>query len=174
MADIDYKKVTVTVGQLDIADSRVLAQQMLWEGVKLTSISALLPITVKVNNSDLQKRLIIEAELTIEGGDTRQQQIMGEMVDTPAKVMSYLSLLLQVTPDKNAGLGSESKAGGTGGTGDFILSDSPVFEQLLIASSRHPEVLKRIGSAIKRLKQAGAEIPEEFLKLWKHFEKEKC
>lgn len=169
---INYNKVAVTVGQLDIAGSRELAQQMLWEGVKLTSISALLPITVKVNNSDLQKRLLIEAKLTIEGGDTRQQQIMGEMVDTPAKVMNYLSLLLQVTPDKNDWLGSESKAGETGGTGDFILSGSPVFEQLLIASSRHPQVLKRIQSAIKRLKQAGAEIPEEFLKLWKHFEKD--
>lgn len=169
---IDYNKVTVNVGQLDIAGTRELAPQMLWEEVKLTSISALLPIKVKVNNSDLQKRLIIEAELTIEGGDTRQQQIMGEMVDTPAKVMSYLSLLLQITPDKNDWLGSESKAGETGGTGDFILSGSPVFEQLLIASSRHPQVLKRIQSAIKRLKQAGAEIPEEFLKLWKHFEKD--
>lgn len=169
---INYNKVTVTVGQLDIAGTRELAQQMLWEDVELTSISALLPITVKVNNSDLQKRLIIAAKLTIEGGDTRQQQVMREMVDTPAKVMDYLSLLLQVSPDKNDWLGSDSQTGKAGDAESFILSDSPVFEQLLIASSRHPQVLKRIHSAIKRLKQAGADIPHEFLMLWKHFEKD--
>lgn len=170
--DVDYNKVTVTVGQLDIAGSRELAKQMQWEDVKLTSISALLPITVKVNNSDLQKRLIIAAKLTIEGGDTRYQQILREMVDTPAKVMDYLGLLLQVTPDKNDWLSLDSQAGEAASTGDFVLSGSPVFEQLLIASSRHPQVLKRIGSAIKRLKQAKVEIPEEFSMLWKHFEKE--
>ena len=168
---VDYNKVAVTVGRLDIAGSWDLAQHMLWEDVKLTSISALLPITVKVKNSDLHKRLIIAAKLTIEGGDTRHQQIMREMVDTPAKVMDYLCLLLQVTPDKNDWLSLDSQTGEAGNDGDFMLSGSPVFEQLLIASSRHPQVLKRIDSAIKRLKLAGAEIPEEFSMLWKHFEK---
>ncbi len=96
---------------------------------------------------------------------------MSEMVDTPAKVMDYLGLLLQVTPDKNDWLSLDSQTGEAGNDGDFMLSGSPVFEQLLIASSRHPQVLKRIDSAIKRLKLAGAEIPEEFSMLWKHFEK---
>lgn len=94
------------------------------------------------------------------------------MVDTPAKVMDYLCLLLQVTPDKNDWLSLDSQTGEAGNAGDFILSGSPVFEQLLIASSRHPQVLKRIHSAIERLNQAEAEIPEEFSMLWKHFEKE--
>jgi hypothetical protein len=114
--------------------------------------------------------LIIEANLRIQGGDTRHQQIMKEMVDTPAKVLDYIRLLLQVTPDKNQWLAFESQGGA--GSSEFILSGSPILEQLLIASSRHPDLLTRIASALKRLADAGVEIPLEFLQLWKHFEKE--
>lgn len=169
--EIIHNNVVVTVGQLDIAGSRSLAKEMVWAAAKLTSISALIPVTVAVLNSDLQKRLIIEATLSIEGGDARHQQIMKELVDTPAKVLDYIRLLLQVTPDKNQWLTFESQ-GGIGNAGEFILSGSPILEQLLMASSRHPEVLKRIQAAIKRLTQAGADIPPEFSLLWKHFEKE--
>lgn len=163
-------KVMVTVGQLDIAGIRELASEMTWEGAKLSSISALIPVTVNVMGSDLEKRLIIAAKLTIEGGDMRHQQIMKELVDTPAKVLDYIRLLLQVTPDKNQWLAFESQGGAT--SGDFFLAGSPILEQLLLASSRHPSVLIRMQSAIKRLTQAGAVIPPEFLKLWEHFEKE--
>lgn len=163
-------KVMVTVGQLDIAGIRGLASEMTWEGVKLSSISALIPLTVKVIGSDLEKRLIIAAKLFIEGGDIRHQQIMKELVDTPAKVLDYIRLLLQVTPDKNQWLTFESQSNAA--IGDFFLAGSPILEQLLLASSRHPSVLTRMQSAIKHLTQAGADIPQEFLDLWKHFEKE--
>lgn len=162
--------VVVTVEQLAIPGSRLLADSMTWEKVALTSISALIPVKVRVKNSDAEKRLIIEANLRIQGGDTRHQQIMKEMVDTPAKVLDYIRLLLQVTPDKNQWLAFESQGGA--GSSEFILSGSPILEQLLIASSRHPDLLTRIASALKRLADAGVEIPLEFLQLWKHFEKE--
>jgi len=160
----------VTVEQLAIPGVRPLAETMTWEKVELTSISALIPVKVKVRNSDTEKRLIIEANLQIEGGDTRHQQIIKEMVDTPAKVLDYIRLLLQVCPDKSQWLSVDSQ--GEGGSSEFILSGSPILEQLLIASSRHPELLKRIASALKRLSVAGVEIPQEVLLLWKHFEKE--
>jgi hypothetical protein len=163
-------QLEVTVEQLAIPGVKPLADTMTWEKVALTSISALIPVKVKVKNSDTEKRLIIEAQLIIEGGDNRHQQIMKEMVDTPAKVLDYIRLLLQATPDKNQWLAFESQ-GGTGSS-EFILSGTPILEQLLIASSRHPELLKRIASALKRLSVAGVEIPQEFLLLWKHFEKE--
>lgn len=164
------EKLVVSVGQLDIAGIRPFAKEMVWEAAKLTSISALIPVTVKVTDSDLEKRLVIEAGLTIDGGDMRDQQIMKELVDTPTKVLNYIRLLLQVTPDKYQWMTFESK-GGENSVEDFI-SGSPILEQLLLASSRHPQVLKRIQGAIKRLNQAGADIPEEFMLLWKHFEKE--
>lgn len=164
--------VAVTVGQLDIAGIRLLASEMTWEAIKLSSISALIPVTINIVGSDLQKRLIIAAKLSIEGEDMRHQQIMKELVDTPAKVLDYIRLLLQETPDKNQWLAFESQIGTT--SVEFFLAGSPILEQLLLATSRHPTTLKRIQSAIKHLAKAGADIPQEFLLLWKHFEKEIC
>lgn len=164
------EQLEVIVEQLAIPGVKPLADTMTWETVTLTSISALIPVKVKVKNSDTEKRLLIEANLIIEGGDNRPQQIMKEMVDTPAKVLDYIRLLLQVTPDKSQWLAFESQ--GCAGSSEFILSGTPILEQLLIASSRHSELLKRIASALKRLCDAGVEIPQEFLLLWKHFEKE--
>lgn len=164
------KSLAVTVGQLDIAGTRPLDDEMVWEEAKMTSLSALIPVTVSIPGSDLEKQLIIESRLTIEGGDTRQQQIMKELVDTPAKVLDYLRLLLQVTPDKTQWLGFESREGE--GSSAFFLAGSPILEQLLLAASRHPQVLRRIQGAIRRLTQAGAEIPQAFSLLWKYFEKE--
>jgi hypothetical protein len=164
------EQLEVTVEQLAIPGVKPLADTMTWETVALTSISALIPVNVKVKNSDPEKRLIIEANLIIEGGDKRHQLIMKEMVDTPAKVLDYIRLLLQVTPNKNQWLVYESQGGS--GSSEFILSGTPILEQLLIATSRHPEILKRIASALKRLSDAGVEIPQDFLLLWKHFEKE--
>ena len=83
----------------------------------------------------------------------------------------YIRLLLQVTPDKSQWLEFDSQ-GGEAGVSSFILSGSPILEQLLIASSRHPQVLKRIQTALKGLQDAGAIIPDEFKMLWAHFEKE--
>jgi hypothetical protein len=165
------KKVNILVGQLDVAGYKELASEMIWEQAKLTSISALIPVRVKVYDSDIEKKLIIESKLVIEGGDTRLQQIMKDMVDTPAKVMDYIRLLLQLTPDKSQWLEFDSQRGEAGVSG-FILSSSPILEQLLIASSRHPQVLKRIQTALKGLQDAGAIIPDEFKMLWAHFEKE--
>jgi hypothetical protein len=166
---VNYK-VMVTVGQLDIAGIRELASEMTWECAKLSSISALIPVTVNVMGSDLEKRLIIAAKLSFDGEDMRHQQIMKELVDTPAKVLDYIRLLLQETPDKNQWLAFEAQHGAA--NVDFFLAGSPIFEHLLLATSRHPATLKRIQSAIKHLTLAGAVIPPEFLDLWKHFEKE--
>jgi hypothetical protein len=95
---------------------------------------------------------------------------MKEIIDTPEKVLNYIRLLLQVTPEKNQWLSFDSQS--AGGSGEFIFSGNPIFESLLLASSRYPEVLKRIDETLERLKTAEVEIPEAFLQLWKHFEKE--
>lgn len=163
-------EIELIVEQLAIPGKKILSANMIWEKVELTRISAFIPVTVKIKNTDVEQKLVIEADLNMEGGDNRQQQIMKEMVNTPGKVLDYIRLLLQVTPDKKLWLGFEMKGGI--GSGEFITSGTPILEQLLLASSRHPELLKRIASAITRLEQAEVEIPTEFSSLWKHFKSE--
>ena len=164
-------RLSVTVKQLAFAGERTLSDQMVWESVALTNISAFIPVHVKMNSNEgvIEKRLVIEADVDIEGGDDRGQHIVKSMVDTPEKVLNYLTLLLQVTPVKGQWLSFDGDGGGS--NGEAFLSGNPILEQLLIVSSRHPALLKRIEDSLQRLNSAEVEIPEDFQKLWRHFKK---
>jgi hypothetical protein len=93
------------------------------------------------------------------------------MVDSEDELLNYVRLLLQVHPNKNDWLSSDSDDS-DGSASSPIFTDSPIFEQLLMASSRHPKVLKRIELLLKRLTASGVAIPEDFRVLWVHFAKE--
>lgn len=164
-------KLNVTVNQLAFAGERTLGDVMCWEGVALTNISAFIPVHIKIDTTEgtIEKRLIIEAEVEIEGGDHRDKQIVKSMVDTPEKVLNYIKLLMQVTPDKDQWLSFDGDGGG--GSGEAFLSGNPILEQLLIVSSRHPKLLNRIEDSLQRLKSAEVEIPEDFQQLWGQFRK---
>lgn len=163
--------LSVTVKQLAFAGEQTLADVMVWKDVALTNISAFIPVHVKLEFKDglIEKRLIFEADVEIEGGDDRDQQIVKSMVDTPEKVLNYLTLLLQITPDKGQWLSFDGD--GEGSSGEAFLSGNPILEQLLIVSSRHPELLKRIEYSLQRLNVAEVEIPADFQQLWQEFRK---
>lgn len=167
--------VTVKVGQLAITGNigkRDFRSKMLWEDMEITHISALIPVEISIlrEGLGLEKRLVIEAVVNIEGGDNRHQLILKSLVDSPDKVMNYLRLLLQVNPDKNEWL-SRGKGDGSGADAGSILSGEPIFEQLLMASSRHPKLLIRIAKLIGELKSSGVDIPKDFADLWAVFGK---
>ncbi len=171
MAEKLDERLSVTVKQLAFAGEQTLGNVMVWNDVALTNISAFIPLHVKMESKegDIGKRLIIEADVEIEGGDNRDQQIVKSMVDTSEKVLNYLTLLLQVTPDKGQWLAFDGDGGG--GSGEAFLTGNPILEQLLIVSSRHPKLLNRIEDSLQRLKSAEVEIPEDFQQLWKQFRK---
>lgn len=165
--------VCVKVEQLAIGGVRELEKPMEWYDVDISNISALIPVHILLNRngSCVEKQLIIEAEIELEGGDHRHEYILKSMVDSEEKLFNYVRLLLQVNPDKNDWLSFDSE-GSYGSASSLIFSDSPIFEQLLMASSRHPQILKRIELLLKRLKASGVDIPEDFSELWSHFAKE--
>jgi len=162
--------ISVDVRQLSVPGSRTLDNRMIWDMVELSNISALIRVDVTIERmgEQLKKRLVIEADIAIEGGDFRHEEIMKSILDTPDKVLNYL--LLQLNHDKNHWEPSGKKGGKK--QRKHFSSESPIFEQLLEASSRHPNVLKRIDSSLQRLKKAKVNIPTEFSDLWKHFAKE--
>lgn len=162
--------VTVKVSQLAIpGDSQKLNDQMHWGGVSISNISALIPVSICLK--DNTENLLIEAKLNIGGGDTRHQHIVKSMFDSEEKILNYFQLMLQVKPDKNQWM-SFDKGFSDIGSSSFVFSDSPILEQLLIAASRHPELLKRINKMLMKLEESEVTVPEEFRKLWVHFEKE--
>lgn len=165
--------VTVKVSQLAIAgDSQVLSDQMHWKNVNISHISALIPILVSIEgDEDSSENLVIEANLNIEGGDTRQQHIIKTMFNSKEKILNYIQLMLQVSPDKNQWMSFDGGFS-DGGISSFVFSDSPILEQLLLAASRHPVLLKRIQKMLVKLEDADVQVPEDFRKLWSYFEKE--
>lgn len=167
--------VSIKVGQLALTGNsgkQDFSHTMIWEDIEITYISALIPveITIQREGLSLEKRLVIEAVVHIEGGDNRHQLILKSLVDSPDKVMSYLRLLLQLNPDKNEWL-SRAKDCGFGADAGSILLGDPIFEQLLIASSRHPKLLIRIARLIGELESSDVAIPDDFSALWAVFGK---
>ena len=164
-------RVSVQVGQLSVPGWRALSPMMEWHKVALVNISSFVPVTIKLADAELEKKLVIEAKLEIEGGDVRSEAILREVVDSPQKVLSYLRLLLRI--ERGSGFASTGIKQILGSTGaDIQFSEALILEELLIASSRSPDVLKRISAALLRFNKAKVEIPESFMKLWKHFQKE--
>lgn len=170
MPELD-DRISVQVGQLSVPGWRALSPLMEWHKVALANISSFIPVTIKLADSELEKKLVIEAKLEIEGGDVRSEAILREIVDSPQKVLSYLRLLLQIERGNGfASTGIKQILGSSGA--DVQFSEALILEELLIASSRSPDVLKRISAALLSFSKAKVEIPESFMKLWKHFQKE--
>ncbi|MDF1822279.1 MAG: phospholipase D family protein [Alcanivoracaceae bacterium] len=163
------ENISVNVGQLGISQSHQLELSMKWGEVPLDSISALIPVTLSVTEGDKQARktIVVEAMLEFDGEDTRHSYIMRSLFDSHVKVLSYLNILLQRKPDKNNWLPLDEAFSG-GGEG-FFFDGMPLFERLLMASSREPLLLDRVEAAIKRFESAKVDMPVEFLELWKHF-----
>lgn len=170
--DLNNGELKVTVEQLAAPGKKDLFENTQWLDVEQSRISAFILVQIELGKVDpLESNLVIETDLMIEGGDHRSSLIFKDMVDTPDKLLSYLSLLLQTSPSKAHWLSIDQV--GTSHVNSSIWSnDHPIFEQLLIAASRHPGQLKRISETIKRVRKAGIDIPDEFMNLWKHFEKE--
>lgn len=167
------ESIAVSVSQLAIpGDSKLLCKSMIWECVDIDNVSALIPLEVVIDGLENDpKTIVVEASLNIEGGDVRQERILKKMFSSPEKILNYIQLMLQVSPDKNQWSLYEQ---GESGNGDstFVLSNSPILEQLLLAASRHPDLLKRIQKMLNKLDAANVDIPDNFRQLWLVFEKE--
>lgn len=168
----------VSVSQLAFDRAQAFAPDMHWQGVSLTHISAFIPVSVVIHTDgqdDSVERLLIEAKLEIQGGDTRHQQIFRNLVGSEKKVLDYIGLLLQGTPNKTQWLAFENEHGNTqsmAGAAASLFTETPIFEQLLWASSRNPHLIMRVKQLLTDLDKADVKVPEKFMKLWKSFEKE--
>ena len=161
--------VAVKVGLLCQADNEQdLSESISWKGISLTSISALIPVKVKAIDGGIIEQLVVQTQLEIEGGDNRASLVLQQLVNTPDKFLNYIRLLLKNEPNKAQWLGIERELKGCS-LYDGLNWNSPIFEQLMLAASRHPDQLKRIDLLLTRLVKIEAVIPEEFSSLWKHF-----
>ena len=164
--------ISAHVEHLAISGKRELSS-MIWEDVKGAKISSFFKVTLREDKAEIahEKALFLKGHLAIEGGDHRAEKLMQSMFNSKEKAISYLQMLLEVKPDKNflSAIERQSQLD-LEVLGSYLLSNTPLFEQLLLAASRHQQVLKRVAKTVHKMREADVELPEEFLCLWTHFE----
>lgn len=164
----------IEVGQLAIPhDFRPITGKLTWDNMSGMQVSAFVPVRV-IRESDEEPviRLLIQAVLTMKGGDRREAAILSDLVNTEKKFMSYIQMLLHSDRQQNEHL-DLGRGEGLDGSGDgwSRTLEGPVLEMLLNSAARHPEHLRRIRLLMERLEKTEVPVPKDFLKVWKHFAK---
>jgi len=166
----------VEVGQLALPNQCIeLSKKLHWREIGLCEISALIPVRLKAKGTtqEQQKTVIIQADLDIEGGDSRHKRVLTELLNSEEKLLNYVRLLLNPDSTKEDWLVVPKKTPGKGqGEGTSIFDHSPIYEQLMLASARYPAALVRIQTLLDRIENTEVKIPEQFLSLWQHFKNE--
>jgi len=107
---------------------------------------------------------------------SRLNKIFTAIIDSREKFLKYLTFLLTGEETDLIGNASGSKEKGWAKENDAgAFSGTPVYEKLLIASSRFPDKLKSIDSLIQRLKSETTAADEpivtpEFESFWQVFQ----
>ena len=151
----------VSVGILCRASEKALAPFLTWDRLKMTDVSAFIPVEVRSN--EIRHRFAIQAAFTVDLFERRKQAVFRETVDTTEKLLRYLTLLL----DAGATKSRWKRADGEGDDSDvFGLYDrGGLYEQLLWATSRTPERLARAIHVFERMRRQDVPIPNGLLEL---------
>lgn len=126
-------------------------------------------------NLKIEKRFVLDMKIDLES--TRYNKIFSTIVNNRSRFLNYLSFLLsEETPEKLEENGVEAdriKRNGMDASIAFF-DGTPVYEKLMITSSRNPERLVKINRLLERLKGEketnGIDIiSDEFDELWQVF-----
>lgn len=114
--------------------------------------------------------------MEIELPESRLNKIFTSIINSREKFLKYLTFLLTgEETDLIGNANSVNKKTLSNDNGSWGFTGTPVYEKLLIASSRYPDKLKSIDALIQRLKEesAGMEEPiitDEFESFWQVFQ----
>ena len=165
--------LSVEVGLLPIRGSYQSLQNVTcWNNMNINQLSAFVAVRITSEESSKTEHLVIQAGLELPAGTDRDRRIMEQLVDTEDKFLNYIRLLLQRHPDKNEWFSFDGTGDQTGALAT-LFGDSPIFEQLMLAAARDPEVLERIQKMMDRLEGTSVPVPERFAQLWAYFSPKK-
>jgi len=122
-------------------------------------------------NEMIKKRFV--ADMKIKLSDNRLKKIFSSIINDTGKFIKYLSFLLSEEIQTTTNEHFEKKGSAGDVNQNHIQFSTPLFEYLLLSSSRNPKKLERISAFIDRFKQEDGSneiIPESFLELWSHFD----
>jgi hypothetical protein len=124
---------------------------------------------------EIEKRFVVDMKIDLE--PSRLNKIFSSIINDRSRFLNYLSFLLsEETPDKlvdNNQKSNKKKENGMEGSIAFF-DGTPIYEKLMITSSRNPSRLSKISNLIERLKgekeiNGNDIISKEFYELWSVF-----
>ena len=148
----------------------ILQSSIVFKNNALQNISPFFIWKIEHLEKDQRKEFVLKMEFDIPAD--RQEAIIKKIFENKDKFLQFIQFLLGKSAD-DIGLPNISKgaAPGAGIESSIWNTDSPLFEEMLLASSREPEKLKEIQSIIDKLEDSHSAdvIPDEFKKLWSAF-----
>jgi hypothetical protein len=184
--DIDATKLTLPIGYL--VNVKPLPEQQKagvaiitkcknviesFSGYPETALSIFLVFEIVLEGT-VYSQFLLPMEIVLPEG--RLNKILISIIDSKEKFLKYLTFLL--TGEETSLIANTiglKNNGAIKGNDAWAFAGTPVFEKLLIASSRFPEKLKSIDELIKRLISESADlkepiITEEFESFWNVFQ----
>ena len=129
-------------------------------------------VKVEVEYSGLTKEFLMKIPLEIP--EERNALIMSEILDSEEKIMRYLMFCLDSNMDEgDLRIGSQVSRNSNAGGDESSMSEysMPIYERLLLASSRKPQLLADIDKSIKQLENScNSSLSKEFREFWSLFE----
>jgi hypothetical protein len=139
-------------------------------------LSCFLIVEVLVKETNAGLRFAMKIQIN-DLPESRNSKIFKDIISTPINFFKYIQFLLSDNHwDEDVDFGGEGQQINKGGldAGAYIFQETPVYENMLKAASRHPEKLKEIKSIMDRINEeedsANGIIPTDFKKLWSVFE----
>jgi HKD family nuclease len=126
-------------------------------------------IVFSIYHEDLRLSTFL-LEMEVELPESRLGRIFSLIIDNRDKFLKYLTFLL-TGEETSVILDSNTKNASTGKNGlAGFLDGTPLFEKMMLASSRSPSKLKAVDELVKRLKSEDKEskpiIDEDFEEFW--------
>ncbi len=158
---------SVNVGLLCRPSMKSLAASLTWANVKLTDVSAFVPVEVTSEADGVSQRFAVQASFSIDLMNARKRAIFNETVGSADKLLRYLTLLL----DASASKAKWFRADGDGSGLDIFGLDGrgALYEHLLRAASRAPDRLIRALSVFERIRDEEVELPPGLDELFSGF-----
>lgn len=129
-------------------------------------------VKVEVEYRGLTKEFLMKIPLEIP--EERNALIMSEILDSEDKIMRYLMFCLDSNMDEgDLRIGSQVSRNSNAGGDENSMSEysMPIYERLLLASSRKPQLLADIDKSIKQLENScNSSLSKEFREFWSLFE----
>jgi len=162
----DVKGFEVVVSTLAFEQFKPIAEEIIWQKLILTQVSALVRFDIK-KDGEVIDRLVTQLPLRFNCDVNRNKAIVNDLVQSQSQFIHYLSMMLDIQPNKVGLYDPNNSADGSSEESNMFREESIIFEKLMKAAANHPDLLTRIDTLQQQLDPKV--IPDDFKSLWRIF-----